>query len=67
MKLILMALAFVLGACGGGEESWCPGTVCSNCASDPACSVSCPAGKQAACVGGSFFDADPNLRCGYCK
>ncbi len=72
MKTILAAFALLatiaLGACGGGGEgAWCPGTICSNCASDPACSVSCPAGKMPACVGGSYFDADPNLRCGFCQ
>ena len=56
----------VLAAACGGESSWCPGTVCSNCATDPACYVSCSSGRPA-CVGGAFFDADPDLRCGFCQ
>jgi hypothetical protein len=70
MKRVLEALALVAvlatAACGG-SDSWCPGTICTNCATDPACSVSCPSGKTAACVGGAYFDADPNARCGFCQ
>ncbi len=68
MKLLLavvFASLVALAACGG-SGSWCPGTICSNCATDPACNITCGAGKIQACVGGSYFGADPNLRCAYC-
>jgi len=69
MKAVAIAVVALIAAigCGGGEDSWCPGTVCNNCATDPACSVTCPQGKTSVCVGGAFFDADPALRCGYCQ
>jgi hypothetical protein len=70
MKSLLgVALAFLvalgLAACGS-SGSWCPGSICSNCATDPACNVTCGPGKTPACVGGAYFDADPNARCGFC-
>lgn len=70
MKRLFEALALVAllaAACGGGQDSWCPGSVCTNCATDPACDVSCPSGKTAACAGGAFFDGPENLRCGFCQ
>ncbi|HEY7726132.1 MAG TPA: hypothetical protein VH880_12410 [Anaeromyxobacteraceae bacterium] len=65
--LLALLAALAVGACGSEKGPWCPGSVCSNCATDPACSVSCPAGKTPACVGGAYFGADPNLRCGFCQ
>jgi hypothetical protein len=66
--LLAITTAVALAACGSESKgSWCPGTVCLNCATDPACNVTCGAGKTAACVGGAYFGADPNLRCGFCQ
>ncbi|TMA20493.1 MAG: hypothetical protein E6J88_17040 [Deltaproteobacteria bacterium] len=67
MKTIALVLLLALGACGGGGKNWCPGVICSNCATDPACHTTCPAGKTEACVGGAYFDADPDLRCDFCQ
>ena len=60
-----------LVACGGGggdsDGNWCPGVICNNCARD--CldvELNCGAGQSEACVGGSYFDADENLRCVFC-
>jgi len=70
--LLAVALASLvalgLAACGSSSDggSWCPGTICTNCATDPACDVTCGQGKTPACVGGSYFGADPNARCGFC-
>ena len=73
VSIIVIALTLSIGliSCGsdGGSSSggsWCPGTVCSNCASDPACNVTCSSGTPT-CVGGSYFGADPNLRCAFCS
>lgn len=71
ISLVVLITVLITGCGGGGggssNASWCPGTICNNCATDPNCNVSCPSGKMQACVGGSFFDADPNLRCGFCQ
>lgn len=67
MRALLAALVAVSIACGGGKDSWCPGVVCNNCATDPACHTTCPSGKTEACVGGAYFDADPDLRCDFCQ
>jgi hypothetical protein len=67
--LVILALALI-SACGGdsgGDGSWCPGVVCSNCAGD--CldiELDCAQGQSEACVGGAYFDADENLRCTFC-
>lgn len=53
------------GGGGGGGDSWCPGTICTNCATNCP-DLDCPAGQIETCVGGAFFDADPNLRCVFC-
>ncbi len=53
---------------GGGGGNWCPGTICNNCATDcPKIELDCAPGETEACVGGSYFDADPNLRCTFCS
>ena len=52
---------------GGGDGNWCPGTICNNSATDcQNIELDCAPGEQEACVGGSYFDADPNLRCTFC-
>jgi len=70
--LLGCVLVFSLAHCGGGgggssSGSWCPGVICTNCATDPACNVTCSGGKTQTCVGGAYFGADPNLRCGFCQ
>ena len=66
VALMLTVSAFLIscGSDGDSGSSWCPGTICSNCATD--CNIECTTGTET-CVGGSFFDADPNLRCAYCS
>jgi hypothetical protein len=68
LGLALIATALLL-ACGGGggDGNWCPGAICTNCARD--CldiELDCGEGQSEACVGGSYFDADEDLRCVFC-
>lgn len=70
LMLILFCSFCVLIACsdsgsGGGGGNWCPGEICSNCATNCP-TLDCPPDKMNACVGGSYFDADPELRCAFC-
>ena len=67
--ILILNLVFIGcsgGSDGGGGDSWCPGTICTNCATDCP-DLDCPTGQTQACVGGSYFDADPNLRCAFCQ
>jgi len=73
--VLLLVMGLLVVGCGGddgssggsGGDSWCPGTVCTNCATDPNCDITCPQGQVETCVGGAYFDADPDLRCAFCS
>jgi hypothetical protein len=70
LGLVLLMLTGLL-ACGvdsgGDDDNWCPGVICSNCAGDcDNAELHCASDQTEACVGGSYFDADENLRCAFC-
>jgi len=68
--IVLLGVIFFALGCGDGDDSgsdgWCPGVICTNCATDCP-DLDCPAGQMDSCVGGAYFDADESLRCEFCQ
>lgn len=71
LRSFVFIIAFlILSACSDtdsdSDSNWCPGTVCTNCATDCP-TLSCSAGQTNACVSGTYFDADASQRCSFCQ
>ncbi|MBW2189974.1 MAG: hypothetical protein JRG93_10380 [Deltaproteobacteria bacterium] len=64
--LVLGCLSLV--SCGESDDETCPGTLCTNCATDCGeVNITCGSGQVPACVGLEFFTGVPSDgRCVFC-